>query len=136
MCVCVCVCVWAQTCIFICVRFLVTPWTIGALQTPLSMGFSRQEYWSGLPFPFPGDLPDPGIESSFLSSPALQAESLPAEPLGKPGIVVPSPLKLLQRSGTTLVVQWLILRLPTRYGFNPLSGNEDPTCLGVKKTKA
>ena len=47
---------------------LVTPWTV-AFQTPLSMGFSRQEYWSGLPFPFPGDLPDPGIESG---SPALK----------------------------------------------------------------
>ena len=44
---------------------------------PLSMGFSRQEYWSGLPFPSPGDLPDPGIKSG---SPALQADSLPSEP--------------------------------------------------------
>ena len=49
-------------------------------QAPLSMGFSRQEYWSGLPFPSPGDLPDPGIE---LRSPALQADSLPSEPPGK-----------------------------------------------------
>jgi len=54
---------------------LVTPWTV-ACQAPLSMGFSRQEYWSGLPFPFPGDLPDPGIKPRF---PALQAESLPTE---------------------------------------------------------
>ena len=46
---------------------LATPWTI-ACQAPLSMGFSRQEYWSGLPFPSPGDLPDPGIEPG---SPAL-----------------------------------------------------------------
>ena len=43
------------------VQLLVTPWTV-AYQAPLSMGFSRQEYWSGLPFPSPGDLPDPGIE--------------------------------------------------------------------------
>ena len=50
-------------------------------QTPLSMGFSRKEYWSGLPFPSPGDLPDPGIE---LRSPALQADSLPTELQGKP----------------------------------------------------
>ena len=48
-----------------------TPWTL-ALQAPLSMGFSRQEYWSGLPFPSPGDLPDPGIEPT---APALQADS-------------------------------------------------------------
>ena len=57
-----------------------TPWTV-AHQAPLSMGFSRQEYWSGLPFPSPGDLPNPGIEPG---SPALQADSLPTEPLGKP----------------------------------------------------
>ena len=61
---------------------LVTPWTV-ACQAPLSMGFSRQEYWSGLPFLSPGDLPDPGIEPGF---PALQANSLPSEPPGKPTI--------------------------------------------------
>ena len=49
-------------------------------QAPLSMGFPRQEYWSGLPFASPGDLPNPGIE---LGSSALQVDSLPAEPLGK-----------------------------------------------------
>ena len=54
---------------------LATPWT-GACQAPLSMGFSRQEYWSGVPFPSPGDLPNPGIE---LGSPALQVDSLPAD---------------------------------------------------------
>ena len=54
---------------------LATPWTV-ACQALLSMGFSRQEYWSGLPFPSPGDLPDPGIEPG---SPALQADSLPSE---------------------------------------------------------
>ena len=52
---------------------LMTPRTV-ACQSPLSMGFSRQEYWSGLPFPFPGNVPNPGIESG---SPALQAYSLP-----------------------------------------------------------
>ena len=57
-----------------------TPWTV-AYQAPLSMGFSRQECWSGLPFPSPGDLPNPGIEPG---SPALQADALPSEPLGKP----------------------------------------------------
>ena len=49
-------------------------------QVPLSMGVSRQEYWNGLPFPSPGNLPDPGIEPG---SPALQADSLPTEPQGK-----------------------------------------------------
>ena len=62
------------------VRFFATPWTVGH-QAPLSMGFSRQEYWSGLPFPSPGDLPDPGIKPR---SPALQADALPSEPPGKP----------------------------------------------------
>ena len=59
---------------------LETPWTV-ACQAPLSMGFSRQEYWSGLPFPPPGDLPNPGTEPRF---PALQADSLPTELGGKP----------------------------------------------------
>ena len=54
---------------------LATPWTV-AHQAPLSMGFSRQEYWSGLPFPSPGDLPHPGIK---CRSPALQADSLSTE---------------------------------------------------------
>ena len=54
----------------------VTPWTV-VLQAPLSMGLSRQEYWSGLSFPTPGDLSDPGIEPTSLVSPALQVNSLP-----------------------------------------------------------
>ena len=57
-----------------------TPWTV-ARYAPLSIGFSRQEYCSGLPFPSPGDLPNPGIEPG---SPALQADALPSEPPGKP----------------------------------------------------
>ena len=56
----------------------VTPWTV-ACQVPLSMGFSSQAYWSGLPFPPPGDLPKSGIKSTSPVSPALQAGSLPAE---------------------------------------------------------
>ena len=62
------------------VRLCATPRTV-AHQASLSMGFSRQEYWSGLPFPSPGDLPDAGIESR---SPALQADSLPFELQGIP----------------------------------------------------
>ena len=61
------------------VRLFATPWTV-AYQASLSMGFSRQEYWSGLPFPSPGDLPDPGIEPR---SPILRADALPSEPPGK-----------------------------------------------------
>ena len=62
------------------VRLFATPWTV-AHQAPLSMGFSKQEYWSGLPFPSPGDLPNPGIKPG---SPALQADALSSEPPGKP----------------------------------------------------
>ena len=62
------------------VRLFGTPWTV-AYQAPPFMGFSSQEYWSGLPFPSPGDLPDPGIEPG---SPAFQADALTSEPPGKP----------------------------------------------------
>ena len=62
-----------------CVRLFATPWTV-AYQAPPSMGFSRQECWSGLPFPSPGDLPNPGIEPR---SPALRADALPSEPPGR-----------------------------------------------------
>ena len=61
------------------VQLFVPLWTV-AYQAPPSMGFSRQESWSGLPFPSPGDLPDPGIE---LGSPTLQADALPSDPPGK-----------------------------------------------------
>ena len=64
------------------IQLFVTPCTI-AHQGPLSMGFSKQEYWSGLPFPSPGDLPDPGIEPM---SPALASRFFTTEPLGKPSI--------------------------------------------------
>ena len=64
------------------VQLFVIPWTV-AYQVPPSVKFSRQEYWSGLPFPSPGDLPDPGIESR---SPALQADALPSEPPGTPEV--------------------------------------------------
>ena len=62
------------------VQFFATPWTV-ACQSPLSMGFSRQEYWSGLPCPLPRDLPDPGIEPW---SHILHVDSLPSEPPRKP----------------------------------------------------
>ena len=61
------------------VQLFATPWTV-AYQAPLSMGFSRQEYWSGLSFPSLGDLPDPGK----IGPPALQTDALPSEPAGKP----------------------------------------------------
>ena len=63
------------------IQLFATPWTV-ACQVPPSMGFSRQEYWSGLPFPSSGDLPDSGIEPG---SPVLLADALPSEPPGKSG---------------------------------------------------
>ena len=68
-----------------------TPWTV-ACQTPLSLEFSRQEHWSGLPFPAPENLPDPRIESR---SPALQTDSLPSEPPGSPERCLPGNSKSL-----------------------------------------
>ena len=65
------------------VRLFVTLRT-ATRQAPLSMGFSRQEYWSGVPCPPSEDLSDPGIEPAFPASTALQADSLPLVPLGKP----------------------------------------------------
>ena len=62
------------------VRLFATPWTVAHEASP-SMGFSRQEYWSGLSFPSPGDLPNPGTEPR---SPVLQADALTSEPPGKP----------------------------------------------------
>ena len=62
------------------VRLFAIPWTV-AYQAPPSMGFFRQEDWNWLPFPSPGDLPDPRIK---LRSPTLQADTLTSEPLGKP----------------------------------------------------
>ena len=61
------------------VRLFATPWTV-AYQASLSMGFSRQEYWSELPFPSPGDLPDPGIKPR---SPTLEVDALTSKPPGK-----------------------------------------------------
>ena len=75
------------------VQLFVTPWTI-TYQAPLTMGFSWQEYWSGLPFPSPRDPPNPGIK---LRSSVLQADALPSEPPGKPKIKNTSLQKALSR---------------------------------------
>ena len=73
---------------------LVTTWTV-AHQVSLSMEFSRQEYWNGLPLPSPGDLPDPGIEPAFLASPALAGGFFTTEPSEKPRFSVYNPKILL-----------------------------------------
>ena len=113
----------------------VTPWTV-ARQVPLSLGFPRQEYWGGLPFPSPGVLPDPGIKPQSPVSPALQADSLPAirhsakSEMNCPSSLdfeacepprVPScqaPLQLLQKGN----VCWVIKRLFCHYN------NQSQTC--------
>ena len=74
------------------IRLFATPWTV-ALWAHLSMGFSRQEYWSGWPFPSPGELPNPGIQPG---SPALQADSWPSEPPRK--LLIPVKWQYLTRS--------------------------------------
>ena len=82
------------------VQLFATPWTV-ALQAPLFMGFSRQEYWSGLPFPFPGNLPDPGIEPRSL---ALQADALTSEPPGKPN---KAEVDVFQEFSYFSMIQWM-----------------------------
>ena len=79
-----------------------SPWTV-ALQASLSMAFSRQEYWSGLPFPSPGDFPNRGIKPG---SPALQADSLPSVPPGKPSGMVIS-----RMSGTVIKPKSVFLEI-------------------------
>ena len=80
-CVCVCVCV----CVLSRVQLFVTPWTV-AHQAPLSMEFSRQKYWSGLPFPPPGDLLNLGIKPGSLAFPAMQVGYFPLSPVFLMGI--------------------------------------------------
>ena len=82
------------------IQLFVTPWTIQ------SMAFSMPEYWSGQPFPSPGDLPNPGIEPR---SPTLQADSLPAETQGKPMNTGEGSLSLLQQTFPTQELNWGLL---------------------------
>ena len=72
---------------FGCVQLFATPWTVSH-QAPLSMGFPRQEDWSGLPFPPPGDLPDPEVEPASLAFPALTGGFFTTAPLLKPCMYV------------------------------------------------
>ena len=81
LCVCVCVCVCAH-CHFSRVQLFATPWTVAFL-APLSMGFSRQEYWNGFPRPLPRDLPNPGVKYTSLKSSVLAGGFFNTEPLGE-----------------------------------------------------
>ena len=94
-----------------------TPWTV-ACQAPLSMEFSRQDYWSGLLFPSPGDLPHPGMEPG---SPALQADSLPTKPLGKSLIWVLGIISSFTDHNNLL--RWQLVFLPGEFhGQRSLAG--------------
>ena len=87
-----------------------TPWTV-ACQAPLSVGFPRKEYWSGLPFPSPGDFPNPAIEPK---SPALTGESFTAEPSGKaPNLMTPPSKSNYLPKVQSLVTILLGVRAPT-----------------------
>ena len=85
VCVCVCVCICVCVCVLSHIQLFVTLWTV-ADQAPLSVGFSRQESWSGLTFPSPGDLPDPGTKPKYLMSPALAGGLFTKVPPGKPRV--------------------------------------------------
>ena len=90
MCVCVCVCMHVHAQSHSCVQFFATSWTV-VHQTSLSMEFSRQEYWSGVPFPTPGNLPNPGTEPTSLDSHIgrqILYCCLPGKPKGRGGTYV------------------------------------------------
>ena len=95
------------------VRLFGPSWTV-AHQLPPSMGFSSQEYWSGLPFPSPGDLPEPGIEPR---SPALRADGLTSEPPRKP----------------ILYVGWFNCKTQTKHWFCTNSGGTDVEACGLRR---
>ena len=82
-------------------RFVVTPWTV-AHQAPLSMGFSRQEYWSALPFHPPGNLPDPEMKPASLVSPALAGRFFTTVPPGK----LPTCVVIINSHKSTLRETW------------------------------
>ena len=92
-------------------NYFVTPWAI-AHQTPLFMGFPWQEYWSGLPFPSPEDLPDLGIEPG---SPGLGADALTSEPPGKPGFTFRFMIYLFAFPSCTLDLHLAHLTPPQAY---------------------
>ena len=109
-------CIWGITlllcvCMLSRVRLFVTPWTI-AHHLPLSMGFSRQEYWSESPFPPTGDLPDPGIKPTSPESPALQEDSLLLSHQGSPLTIchVGKLLNLCASISSSLVLRMITIK--------------------------
>ena len=86
------------------VQLFMTPWTV-AYETPPTMEFSRQEYWNRLPFPSPGDLPNPGIKPGC---PALQADALPSEPPRKPNKEKPDKENQMKKNQTQKAMYYII----------------------------
>ena len=103
------------------VQLFVTPWTV-ACQTPLSVEFSRQEYWKRLPFPTPGDFSHPEIELESLASPALAGGFFTPEPPGKPKATMPQLKQTNQRQSSDrhAVDDFVML---VSLGFSPLSAH-------------
>ena len=97
-----------------CPDSLVTPWTV-ACQAPLSVGFSRQKYWSGLPFPSPGILSNPGIKPQSSVSPALAGRFFTAEPTGKPLVPWPGIRPGPQALGAWSLNHWTTREVPEIY---------------------
>ena len=108
-------------------------WTV-VHQTSLSMGFSRQEYWSGFPFPFPGSLPDPGIKPKSPRSPALAGGFITTEPPGKPlfhsvleinsaEIEFPSQLKILKKTKQNCVTSYRDPGISKAFDLEQKAGN-------------
>ena len=104
------------------VWLLTTSWPV-AHQAPLSLGFPRQEYWSGLPFPSPGDLPTPGIEPASLASPVLAGRLFTSAPLGNPLAPWPgiNPEPLALEGGLNY---WTAREVPTSLGLHSVSLHE------------
>ena len=112
----------------------VTLWTV-ALQAPLSTGFSRQEYWSGLLYPPPGDLPDPEIKPTSPDFPAPQVDSLPLNHRGSPGVAELTPLtpscKILRSTCVTDDMDVIVEVILTTANLDAAltTGDDDSTCL-------
>ena len=114
MCVCVCVCVCVNAQLLSHVQLFATPWTV-ACQTPLSVVFSRQEYWRGLLFPPPGNLPNPGIKPVSPAAPALAGGFFTTEPPGKP--IIFTTISLIHGTVLFRVRQYIFLHIFSLYIF-------------------
>ena len=113
------------------VRLFATLWTV-AHQAPPSMGFSRQEYWSGLPFHSPGDLPNPGIEPG---SPALEADALTFEPPGKPiALYKCSSSKTIAKNNDDYIYIYIYIYICI-YIHTHMENEQFPTYLWVKSSQ-